>query len=224
MPDAPWTAHAPVTFDVPPPQLHISQHPLVRHKLAHLREVGTEPKKFRELVRELTWLLGYEALADVHLEPLTVTTPLEQIPGEALGDRIGLIPILRAGLGMVDAMLELLPMAEVWHLGLFRDEHTLRPVEYYNKLPDSRTVDVCLILDPMLATGGSAQMALEGLGGLGALHVRLLSIVSAPEGVAHLSLVAPDAIVFTAALDRGLNDRKYILPGLGDFGDRLFGT
>jgi uracil phosphoribosyltransferase len=138
------------------PTLHVSEHPAVRHKLGILRDEKTEPKKFREVVRELSWLLGYEALADARMRPVEVKTPLEAMEGEELADRIGLIPILRAGLGMVDAMLELMPTAEVWHLGLFRDERTLRPVEYYNKLPDHSHVDLCLILDPMLATGGSA--------------------------------------------------------------------
>jgi uracil phosphoribosyltransferase len=136
-----------------PPNLHVSRHPAVLHKLAILRDEATEPKKFREVVRELSWLLGYEALADARVQPRDVTTPIETMEGHELGERIGLIPILRAGLGMVDAMLELMPTAEVWHLGLFRDERTLRPVEYYNKLPDSANVDLCLILDPMLATG-----------------------------------------------------------------------
>jgi uracil phosphoribosyltransferase len=224
VPETPWSAHERVVFETPPPQLHVSPHPLVRHKLALLREVGTQPKKFRELVRELTWLLGYEALDDVHLEALTVTTPLEQTPGEALGDRIGLIPILRAGLGMVDAMLELLPMAEVWHLGLFRDERTLRPVEYYNKLPDSRTVDVCLILDPMLATGGSATAAIDVLKRWGAVRIKLVNLIAAPEGVAAVIAAHPDVPIHTAALDRQLNEMGYILPGLGDAGDRQFGT
>ena len=221
------TPQAPVVFDIPPPQLHVSQHPLVRHKVALLREAGTEPKKFRELVRELTWLLGYEALADARLDPLAVHTPLEETPGETLADRIGLIPILRAGLGMVDAMLELLPMAEVWHLGLFRDERTLRPVEYYNKLPDSRTVDVCLILDPMLATGGSATAAIEVLKRWGAVQpvrIKLVNLIAAPEGVAAVSAAHPDVEIYCAALDRQLNDKGYIMPGLGDAGDRQFGT
>ena len=144
-----------------PPTLHVSNHPAVLHKLGILRDVKTEPKKFREIVRELSWLLGYEALADARVRAKRVTTPLETMDGNELGERIGLVPILRAGLGMVDAMLELMPTAEVWHLGLFRDERTLRPVEYYNKLPDSASVDLCLILDPMLATGGSATAAIE---------------------------------------------------------------
>src|ERR1700681_771026 len=138
------------------PSLHVSTHPAVLHKLAILRSTATEPKKFREVVRELSWLLGYEALADVSVRPIEIRTPLETMNAHELGVRIGLLQILRAVLVMVDAMLELMPTAQVWHLGLFRDERTLRPVKYYNRLPDSATVDLCLILDPMLATGGSA--------------------------------------------------------------------
>ena len=184
----------------------------------------TEPKKFRELVRELSWLLGYEALADAHLRTVAVDTPLERIDAATLADRIGLVPILRAGLGMVDAMLELMPTAEVWHLGLFRDERTLRPVEYYNKLPDSATVDLCLILDPMLATGGSATAAIEVLKRWGAHRIKLVNLIAAPEGVAAVRAAHPDVPIYCAALDRQLNDRGYILPGLGDAGDRQFGT
>jgi len=208
----------------PPPTLHVSQHPAVLHKLAILRDERVEPKKFREIVRELSWLLGYEALADVRVNPLTVRTPLEETEAHELGDRIGLVPILRAGLGMVDAMLELMPTAQVWHLGLFRDERTLRPVEYYNKLPDSATVDLCLILDPMLATGGSASAAIEVLKKWGAVRTKLVNLIAAPEGVAAVSSAHPDVEIHTAALDRGLNDKGYIQPGLGDAGDRQFGT
>jgi uracil phosphoribosyltransferase len=204
--------------------VHVSQHPAVRHKLALLRDERTEPKKFREIVRELSWLLGYEALADAKLRPRTVRTPLEEIQADELADRIGLVPILRAGLGMVDAMLELMPTAQVWHLGLFRDERTLRPVEYYNKLPDSATVDLCLILDPMLATGGSATAAIEVLKRWGAVRIKLVNLIAAPEGIAAVTAAHPDVPIFTAALDRELNERGYILPGLGDAGDRQFGT
>ena len=207
-----------------PPTLHVSRHPAVRHKLAVLRDVSTEPKKFREVVRELSWLLGYEALADARVRPLTVRTPLEVMEGEQLADRIGLVPILRAGLGMVDAMLELMPTAQVWHLGLFRDERTLRPVEYYNRLPDSATVDVCLILDPMLATGGSATAAIDVLKRWGAERIKLLNLIAAPEGVRAVTEAHPDVHVHTASLDRQLNEKGYILPGLGDAGDRQFGT
>jgi uracil phosphoribosyltransferase len=209
------------------PTLHVSQHPAVLHKLRILRDETTEPKKFREVVRELSWLLGYEALADARVRELDVKTPLETMTGYELGDRIGLIPILRAGLGMVDAMLELMPTAEVWHLGLFRDERTLLPVEYYNKLPDSATVDLCLILDPMLATGGSATAAIEILKRWGAVkpvRIKLVNLIAAPEGVKAVSEAHPDVEIYCAALDRQLNHKGYILPGLGDAGDRLFGT
>jgi uracil phosphoribosyltransferase len=210
-----------------PPTLHVSQHPAVLHKLAILRDQATEPKKFREVVRELSWLLGYEALADARVRPLTIRTPLEEMEAAELGDRIGLVPILRAGLGMVDAMLELMPTAQVWHLGLFRDERTLRPVEYYNKLPDSASVDLCLILDPMLATGGSATAAIEVLKRWGAVkpvRIKLVNLICSPEGVAAVTEAHPDVHIHSAALDRQLNDKGYILPGLGDAGDRQFGT
>ena len=210
-----------------PPTLHVSQHPAVLHKLAILRDEKTEPKKFREVVRELSWLLGYEALADARVRTRQVTTPIETMDGHELGERIGLIPILRAGLGMVDAMLELMPTAEVWHLGLFRDERTLRPVEYYNKLPDSANVDLCLILDPMLATGGSATAAIEVLKRWGAVtpvRIKLINLIAAPEGVEAVTTAHPDVEIHCAALDRQLNDKGYIMPGLGDAGDRQFGT
>jgi uracil phosphoribosyltransferase len=206
------------------PNLHVSPHPAVRHKLAILRDERTEPKKFREVVRELSWLLGYEALADVRTRTLEIDTPIEPMAAEELADRIGLIPILRAGLGMVDAMLELMPTAEVWHLGLFRDERTLRPVEYYNKLPDTSTVDLCLILDPMLATGGSATAAIEVLKRWGAVRIKLVNLIAAPEGVDAVTAAHPDVEIYCAALDRQLNDKGYIMPGLGDAGDRQFGT
>ena len=206
---------------------HVSQHPAVLHKLAILRDEQTEPKKFREVVRELSWLLGYEALADVRVRPLEIRTPLEPMTAHELGERVGFVPILRAGLGMVDAMLELMPTAQVWHLGLFRDERTLRPVEYYNKLPDSATVDLCLILDPMLATGGSATAAIEVLKKWGAVQpvrIKLVNLIAAPEGVEAVSTAHPDVEIYCAALDRSLNEKGYIQPGLGDAGDRQFGT
>ena len=206
------------------PTLHVSQHPAIQHKLGILRDERTEPKKFREIVRELSWLLGYEALADARVRPLEIRTPLETMQSAELADRIGLVPILRAGLGMVDAMLELMPTAQVWHLGLFRDERTLRPVEYYNKLPDSANVDLCLILDPMLATGGSATAAIEVLKRWGAVRIKLVNLIAAPEGVEAVATAHPDVDIFCAALDRQLNDRGYIMPGLGDAGDRQFGT
>jgi uracil phosphoribosyltransferase len=207
--------------------LHVSQHPAVLHKLGILRDEKTEPKKFREVVRELSWLLGYEALADARVQARRVITPMETMDGHELGERIGLVPILRAGLGMVDAMLELMPTAQVWHLGLFRDERTLRPVEYYNKLPDSANVDLCLILDPMLATGGSATAAIEVLkrwGAVNPVRIKLLNLIAAPEGVKAVTEAHPDVEIYCASLDRQLNEKGYILPGLGDAGDRQFGT
>ena len=207
-----------------PPTVHVSHHPAILHKLALLRDQRTDPKKFRELVREISWLVGYEALADARLRQVPVVTPMEQTVGAELADRIGLVPILRAGLGMLDAMLELMPTAQVWHLGLFRDERTLRPVEYYNKLPDSATVDLCLILDPMLATGGSATAAIEVLKRWGAVRIKLVNLIAAPEGVRAVTEAHPDVEIHCAAVDRQLNERGYILPGLGDAGDRQFGT
>jgi uracil phosphoribosyltransferase len=204
--------------------LHVSRHPLVAHKLSLLRDRTTEPKKFRELVRELSWLLGYEAMADLTTQPITVETPLEPMAGAELEPKVGLVPVLRAGLGMVDAMLELMPSAEVWHIGLYRDERSLKPVEYYNKLPDAATVQVCLILDPMLATGGSSAATVDILKHWGAARIKQVSLIAAPEGVATLSAAHPDVDIHVAAVDRALNERGYIVPGLGDAGDRQFGT
>ena len=206
------------------PNLAVSRHPLVAHKLSILRDVATDTKKFRELVRELTWLLGYEAMADLETATLAVRTPLEEMQGAEVEPKVGLVPVLRAGLGMVDAMLELIPTAEVWHIGLYRDERTLKPVEYYNKLPDAATVQVCLILDPMLATGGSAAATVDILKAWGASHIKQVSLIAAPEGVATLSEAHPDVDIHVAAVDRELNERGYIVPGLGDAGDRQFGT
>jgi len=207
-----------------PPSVHVSRHPLVAHKLSILRDVGTDPKLFRELVRELTWLLGYEAMADLATRARPVETPLEGVEGSELEPPVGLVPVLRAGLGMVDAMLELLPSAEVWHIGLYRDERTLKPVEYYNKLPDAATVQVCLILDPMLATGGSSAATVDILKAWGAARIKQVSLIAAPEGIATLSTAHPDVDIHVAAVDRELNERGYIVPGLGDAGDRQFGT
>jgi uracil phosphoribosyltransferase len=204
--------------------LHVSRHPLVAHKLAILRDKTTEPKKFRELVRELTWLLGYEAMADLATRQRSVETPLETTSGAEAEPRVGLVPVLRAGLGMVEAMLELIPTAEVWHIGLYRDERTLKPVEYYNKLPDAATVQVCLILDPMLATGGSAAATVDILKAWGAARIKQVSLIAAPEGVQTLGSAHADVDIHVAALDSHLNERGYIVPGLGDAGDRLYGT
>ena len=205
-------------------QLHVSAHPLVREKVTRLRDETTPPKIFRELVAEIATLLLYEATADLPTEPREVKTPLAISKGARLKDKVGLVPVLRAGIGMVEAALELMPEAQVWHIGLFRDEHTLRPIEYYNKLPSSATVQVCLVLDPMLATGGSATATIDILKKWGAKRVKYVGIIAAPEGVRALSSAHPDVPIHVAALDERLNDKGYIVPGLGDAGDRQFGT
>lgn len=206
------------------PQLHISTHPLVHHKIAVLRDVNTDPKKFRELIREIAILLTYEATADLGLEEVSVTTPMGVATGYRLKERVGLVPVLRAGLGMVEGVWEMMPAAEVWHIGLFRDERTLKPIEYYRKLPVSPTADVCLILDPMLATGGSATATTDILKEWGARRIKYVGIIGAPEGVERLSTKHPDVPIHLGVLDDRLNDIGFIVPGLGDAGDRQFGT
>ena len=204
--------------------IFVSQHPLVRDKLRHLRDRETDSTRFRQLVRELANLLAYEATADLVMESATVQTPLTETCGERLSERVGLVPILRAGLGMVDGVWELIPGAEVWHIGLYRDERTLRPVEYYNKLPITPTVDVCLVLDPMLATGGSSVATIDILKRWGARRIKFVGIIAAPEGVKRLSEAHPDVAIHVAAVDSHLNEHGFIVPGLGDAGDRQFGT
>jgi uracil phosphoribosyltransferase len=201
-----------------------STHPLIAHKLTRLRDRATEPKKFRELVREIAGLLAYEATADLVTSPLTVETPLAPIAGLELAEKIGLVPILRAGLGMVEGIWELIPQAEVWHIGLYRDEQTLKPVEYYNKLPVEPTVSVCLILDPMLATGGSAIATVDVLKRWGVRKIKYVGIIGAPEGITAMQKTHPDVPIHLAAIDDHLNEHGYIVPGLGDAGDRQFGT
>lgn len=205
-------------------EVHVSTHPLVLHKLALLRRTSTEPKKFRELVREIAQLLFYEATADLKLEPWTVETPLTETEGQRIAERIGLIPILRAGLGMQEALLDILPTAHVWHLGLYRDHTTLEPVTYYNKLPAEPNIDLSIVVDPMLATGGSAIAAVDILKKWGAKRIKFLGLLAAPEGVKALSEAHPDVPIHLAALDSHLNEKGYIVPGLGDAGDRQFGT
>jgi uracil phosphoribosyltransferase len=204
--------------------LHVVKHPLVDDVLAGLRDRTTPSDVFRGLARRVSLLLVAEATRDLALTPVSVDTPLETTTCQRIGGRVVAVPVLRAGLGMLDAFLELVPRAEVGYFGLERNEETAVARRYYEKVPKNLGEAVVFLLDPMLATGGSAAMALDGLRGLGAREVRLLSIVAAPEGVAHLAAHSPETTVFTAALDRGLNGQKYILPGLGDFGDRLFGT
>ena len=201
-----------------------SKHPLVQHKLSRLRDIKTEPKKFRELVREIAALLAYEATADLATSPRELETPLAKMTGQELQEKIGLVPILRAGLGMVEGVWGLMPSAEVWHIGLYRDEHTLRPVQYYNKLPLEPTVSVCLILDPMLATGGSATATADVLKKWGVKKIKYVGLIAAPEGIKAMQDQHPDIDIHIAAIDDHLNDRAYIVPGLGDAGDRQFGT
>jgi uracil phosphoribosyltransferase len=201
-----------------------SQHPLVAHKLSRLRDRSTEPKKFRELVREIAALLAYEATADLLTVPRQVETPLATMTGAELQEKIGLVPILRAGLGMVEGFWELMPTAEVWHIGLYRDEKTLQPVQYYNKLPVEPTVSVCLILDPMLATGGSAVATTAIVKRWGVRKIKFVGLIGAPEGIALMQAAHPEVPIHLAAIDDHLNERGYILPGLGDAGDRQFGT
>ena len=204
--------------------IHISSHPLIVHKMTRLRDKDTEPKKFRELLREIAALLFYEATLDLTTTPCQVETPLATTMGAEIKEKIGLVPILRAGLGMVEGILGLIPSAEVWHIGLYRDKKTLQPVQYYNKLPVEPTVSVCLILDPMLATGGSAVATVDILKKWGVKKIKFLGIIGAPEGIAALQTNHPEVPIHLAAIDERLNEHAYILPGLGDAGDRQFGT
>lgn len=206
------------------PNVYPSSHPLVAHKLTLLRDKRTEPQKFRELVREISTFVVYEATADLQVKPKPVETPLALMQGVELNANIGLVPILRAGLGMVEGVWNLMPSAEVWHIGLYRDERTLKPVEYYNKLPVEPTVSVCLILDPMLATGGSAVATVDVLKRWGVTKIKFVGILGAPEGISLMQSNHPEVPIHLAAIDERLNDRGYILPGLGDAGDRQFGT
>jgi uracil phosphoribosyltransferase len=206
------------------PNVYPSPHPLVAHKLTKLRDDSTEPKKFRELIREMAALLVYEATADLLIQPRMVKTPLDTMQGAELMEKIGLVPILRAGLGMVEGVWGLMPTAEVWHIGLYRDERTLQPVQYYNKLPVEPRVSVCLILDPMLATGGSAVATVDILKEWGVKKIKFVGIIGAPEGISLLQERHPDVPIHLAAIDESLNQNGYILPGLGDAGDRQFGT
>jgi uracil phosphoribosyltransferase len=204
--------------------VRVSNHPLVLHKVSILRNVQTEPEKFRQLVRELGTLLTYEATADLLTVPVNVPTPLETARCFELKEKIGLVPILRAGLGMVDGVWELMPSSEVWHIGVYRDEKTLKPVQYYNKLPIDPRVQVCLILDPMLATGGSAVATCDILKKWGVKKIKFVGLIGAPEGIALMDRYHPDVPIHLACVDSHLNEKGYIVPGLGDAGDRQFGT
>jgi uracil phosphoribosyltransferase len=204
--------------------VHLVTHPIAQHALLLLRSTSSYPSRFRRLAERLSLLITIEATRDLPTEVRTVETPLEPASGHALVNDLVAVPVLRAGLVMAEAVLDLLPEARMGHVGLQRDETTAVASRYYLKLPPISAATTVLVVDPMLATGGSACMALDLVHAAGARHVRLLSIVSAPEGVAAFEAVYPNVPIYTAAVDRQLNDQKYILPGLGDFGDRLYGT
>jgi uracil phosphoribosyltransferase len=209
----------------PTDQLVVLDHPLVQHKLALLRDVETNTKDFRHLMGELAAFLCYEATRDLELEEFQVQTPLEETPARRVsGKKLGVVAVLRAGLGMLDAVLDLIPVARVGFVGVYRNEETLQPVEYYCKLPSDLAERDVLVLDPMLATGGSSSAALELCKQRGAVRISLLCVVAAPAGIERVAADHPDVTVYAACVDRELNDVGYILPGLGDAGDRLFGT
>ena len=203
----------------------IVEHPLLQHKLSILRNKQTGTKEFRDLVGEIATLLCYEATRDLPLEEVEIETPITMAKTKVLaGRKLALVPILRAGMGMLDGMLTLLPAAKVGFIGLYRDETTLQPVEYFCKLPQDIAERDVLVLDPMLATGGSAIAAIDGLKRRGVKHIKLMNLIGAPEGVAAVQKAHPDVEIFVAGIDEKLNDHGYIVPGLGDAGDRIFGT
>lgn len=206
------------------PAAQVSTHPLVAHHVCSLRDPATKPSEFRRVVRQLTRLVGVEATAALPTRAERVPTPLGEAAGRRLADRIAIVPILRAGLGMADGLLELIPDAEVWHVGLYRDEATLEPREYYNKLPRRLAATVAIVVDPMLATGGSAVRTCQILRAAGIPRIVFVALIASPQGVAALAGGIPDVAIHVAALDEGLNDSGYIVPGLGDAGDRQFGT
>jgi uracil phosphoribosyltransferase len=207
------------------PNLTVLAHPLIQHKLSILRDKRTSTRDFKQLVNEIAMLMAYEVTKDLPLEPVDVETPLERMRGARVaGKKLALVPILRAGLGMVEGIAQLIPSARVGHIGIYRDHDTLEPVDYYFKIPAGEDARDFIVLDPMLATGGSAVDAVQALKHAGAVRIRFLCLVAAPEGVRAMQAAHPDVPVFTAALDRELNAKGYILPGLGDAGDRLFGT
>jgi uracil phosphoribosyltransferase len=199
-------------------------HPLVRCHLTTVRNKHTDPKEFRAAIRQLTFLAGIEATRGLQTDTFEIETPITACAGYEVDQTVGLVPILRAGVGMVDAMLELVPHAQVWHLGLYRDEKTAMPVGYYNKLPEGNPVDMAIILDPMLATGGSTCMACETLQSWGVQNIKMISIIAAPEGIYRVQQEFPDLEIYTCAVDDHLNEHKFIVPGLGDAGDRIFNT
>ncbi|MEL6270337.1 MAG: uracil phosphoribosyltransferase [Chloroflexota bacterium] len=204
-------------------EVYVSNHPLVQHKLTALRDVNASHREFRELVKELAMLLTYEITRDLTMTDKAVTTPMGRAEGKKVKE-IGLVPILRAGLGMTEGVIALMPQVQVWHIGLYRDEETLRPVEYYNKLPNDPTVEACVVLDPMLATGGSAVATINILKNWGVPTIKFMGLIAAPEGIQKLSEAHPDVDIHVATIDSHLNERGFIIPGLGDAGDRMFGT
>ncbi len=206
-------------------ELHVIDHPLIQHKLTYMRKKETGSKDFRELLDEIAMLMGYEVTRDLPLEDVEIETPLQKMTGKVIsGKKLAVVPILRAGLGMVDGLLELVPVAKVGHIGLYRDPETHLPIEYYCKLPADISERIVIVVDPMLATGGSASDALMKLKERGCTHLRLMCLVAAPEGIAAVQKSHPDVDIYVAAVDEKLNEHAYILPGLGDAGDRLFGT
>jgi uracil phosphoribosyltransferase len=204
--------------------IHVSTHPLVAQHLVALRDPATRPPEFRRVVRQLTRLLAYEATADMPTRPVTAPTPLGTADGRALAERVAIVPILRAGLGMADGLLEMIPDAQVWHIGLFRDEATLEPREYYNKLPRRLAADRAIVVDPMLATGGSAVRTCEILRSAGIPRIVVMALIASPEGLSRLAAAMPDVTIHVAVRDAGLDGSGFIVPGLGDAGDRQFST
>ena len=206
-------------------KVHILDHPLLQHKLSILRDERTGSKEFREVVTEIATLMCYEATRDLPLQEVEIKTPITTGKFKALaGKKVAIVPVLRAGLGMVDGILNLLPAAKVGHIGLYRDPDTLEPVEYYCKMPNDIAERDVIILDPMLATGGSASAAIQFIKNYDVKHIKLMNIIAAPEGVERVRKDHPDVEIYCAALDEKLNDHGYIVPGLGDAGDRIFGT
>ena len=205
--------------------VHLLDHPMIQHKLTFIRDKNTGSKEFRELVEEVAMLMAYEVTRNLPLEDYIVETPVATAHTKVIaGKKLGIIPILRAGLGMVNGMLRLVPAAKVGHIGLYRDPHTLQPVEYYAKLPTDVAEREFIVVDPMLATGGSAVAAINYIKSKGAQSVKLMCLIAAPEGIKAVHAAHPEVEIFTAAIDSHLNDHAYIIPGLGDAGDRLFGT
>ncbi|MFO7635754.1 MAG: uracil phosphoribosyltransferase [Clostridia bacterium] len=203
----------------------VFDHPLIQHKISLLRDKNTNTKEFRELVSEISMLMAYEVTRDLPLKEVEIETPIGIAKTNVLsGKKIGIVPILRAGLGMVDGLLNLMPMIKVGHIGLYRDHETLEPVEYYCKLPEDADQREMVVLDPMLATGGSAAAAITFLKNRNVQSIKLMCLIAAPEGIKKMRTVHPDVQIFCACVDKGLNDTAYIVPGLGDAGDRLYGT